>query len=903
MTIGTDADKSGSNQGTVVFSGQLNEQRPLQAVLQNVMRNQNVEHGVLRVLSKDVRGHIGIASGAIITGAHVTSTSEFGQQGLRKLLGATRGMFAFLALSEQQPELRQGLNIRIQDVVSAAEATSDFRASLEQAVDKLLANSSMPQAQVQIDMSQAAQSALVRDTEEAFASYMAWGDVGGQSLGTNLATTLSGIAPMKPAAGQKVEIERLHIPSDDENTAAAAQQAREMPPPIVLSPELGINTGGWKQQTASGGWPQAQPQTASGGWPQAQPPQPAPQPANQQHNAMPAGNPAAFVPTPPANPPASNPNNYNRGALDAIPTPRAKGDGQQPAAPAGSSPAEKPPEQANEQRPTGKLRARPKKEKPPANPKRRKKDKLDAKELKEAAEQAEENQPVKQIYLPPPVQQEVGIGKEVYIGGAVGIVLLLLLAHQSFNALSYSGNMQDGLDALKHGKNDIAQVDFSSVISSNPGVADGYFYRAIAELRLGNHTGAMNDFNKAIELNPKNSLAYVARASLHNKMKEYEAAIEDCNNAIGVNEKCYDALKVRAIAYNRLGQYNQAIEDAKLFLGAYTKEDKSRAEVLANRAYSWFKKKSFDDALRDYTEAIRIDKKNGIYYASRAVVYKQVHAWNQAIDDCNAASLLLPGDASIYKIRGACYSYLGQSESSLKDLDFMCKMNPTIENHRMRGNARLHVHDYQGALEDFEWVLGAKPHDKEARTKYEQARLGLQSTAKMTGAVAEQLADNTKKVEVKLNLPEPELVKKGFELMQHGDTDQAEPVLAAAVKANPADTLARRYLAYAMVQAGHSESAIAVFNALGKMVPLTSSDQMMYAKALEYNKDHDKAIGVYANLVASDPANDQARQALIKALIANGEKERAAKAAKEGMQLSPKANALYAELLKQAEAK
>jgi tetratricopeptide (TPR) repeat protein len=117
-------------------------------------------------------------------------------------------------------------------------------------------------------------------------------------------------------------------------------------------------------------------------------------------------------------------------------------------------------------------------------------------------------------------------------------------------------------------------------------------------------------------------------------------------------------------------------------------------------------------------------------YASRAICYKQMHQYKNALQDCNKALKLMPGETSLYRLRSFCYVGLGDDEKSLADLDYTVKMNPSVESHRMRGNARLDIHDYVGALEDFDYILTANPHDKEAKSKWDQARLNLGNSTK-----------------------------------------------------------------------------------------------------------------------------------------------------------------------------
>src|SRR5207244_1919496 len=163
-----------------------------------------------------------------------------------------------------------------------------------------------------------------------------------------------------------------------------------------------------------------------------------PGPASPASTPVGAGSPPEGTPVGAAHaPPASD--DYSLADLDAIPTPKPTGDAPRPAV--GSSP-----------RLTG-------------------------------------SQAIAGGAPPGPAAQ----APPVIAGVAIGVLLGLVLAYQSFQALAYKNHFSDGVAALKRGANDIALVEFSSSISANKNSADAYLYRALAEVRLGDFQHAMND--------------------------------------------------------------------------------------------------------------------------------------------------------------------------------------------------------------------------------------------------------------------------------------------------------------------------------------------------------------------------------------------------------------------------
>jgi tetratricopeptide (TPR) repeat protein len=238
------------------------------------------------------------------------------------------------------------------------------------------------------------------------------------------------------------------------------------------------------------------------------------------------------------------------------------------------------------------------------------------------------------------------------------------------------------------------------------------------------------------------------------------------------------------------------------------------------------------------------------------------------------------------------------SDQSLKDLDHMVKFNPTPATHRMRGDARLLVHDFAGAMDDFQYIIDARPTDKYAQTKYREAKVGLEATTKVTAAAVAEPSSQPAAAPIDTNAPAAVLVKNGYDLLQRGENDQALQCLTAAVKKEPENPDARRYLAYALASTGQNEEAATQFAALATLKALSPADNLVLGKALAGCGRLREAAGVYSTVLSADETNSQARVELIKTYVKMGDQDQAARAAREGTQVSPSMQSTFEQLLK-----
>jgi tetratricopeptide (TPR) repeat protein len=105
---------------------------------------------------------------------------------------------------------------------------------------------------------------------------------------------------------------------------------------------------------------------------------------------------------------------------------------------------------------------------------------------------------------------------------------------------------------------------------------------------------------------------------------------------------CYGA-KEKAEAFFEQGKKFSSVENADQAIDNYSKAikiDPKFAKAYNNRgiAYSW--KKQYDLAIADFSKAIELDPKNGKAYNNRAIVYSYQGATDKARQDLHKAQSL-----------------------------------------------------------------------------------------------------------------------------------------------------------------------------------------------------------------------------------------------------------------------
>jgi tetratricopeptide (TPR) repeat protein len=135
----------------------------------------------------------------------------------------------------------------------------------------------------------------------------------------------------------------------------------------------------------------------------------------------------------------------------------------------------------------------------------------------------------------------------------------------------------------------------------------------------------------------------------------------------------------------------------------------TRALVSRGNAYSHLSQ--WDNAIADYTRAIRINPKYEITYNDRGVAYINIGQWDKAIADFSSARKIDPNDAQAYYNGGIAYTNLGQWDNAIDDYTRAVGIDPKHKQAYVnRGIAYEHKERWDKAVDDFTKALEIDPN-------------------------------------------------------------------------------------------------------------------------------------------------------------------------------------------------
>jgi Tfp pilus assembly protein PilF len=134
------------------------------------------------------------------------------------------------------------------------------------------------------------------------------------------------------------------------------------------------------------------------------------------------------------------------------------------------------------------------------------------------------------------------------------------------------------------------------------------------------------------------------------------------------------------------------------------------AKAFIDRGNEWSHKGEWDEAIRDYDEAIRIDPKNAVAYFHRGTAWHQLEHTDKAIRDYDEAIRLNPKIASAFRNRAMIWSQKRESEKAIDDCTEAIRLSPNYADaFNDRGTVRAVKRDWAKAIADYNEAIRLNP--------------------------------------------------------------------------------------------------------------------------------------------------------------------------------------------------
>ena len=100
------------------------------------------------------------------------------------------------------------------------------------------------------------------------------------------------------------------------------------------------------------------------------------------------------------------------------------------------------------------------------------------------------------------------------------------------------------------------------------------------------------------------------------------------------------------------------------------------ASALQQRATIYVSQKKFQEAIADYSEALKIKSDDPNVYERRAYAEMQLRDYDKALHDYNQAIKLNPQEAKYYQVRAIIYQEKGDFKAAMADTEKTLQLDP-----------------------------------------------------------------------------------------------------------------------------------------------------------------------------------------------------------------------------------
>src|ERR1700677_693122 len=386
----------------------------------------------------------------------------------------------------------------------------------------------------------------------------------------------------------------------------------------------------------------------------------------------------------------------------------------------------------------------------------------------------------------------------------------------------------------------VCSLLFLCAVARAQDAQDELSMRAHAAQEAQDYDKAVALWTEALKLAPNDATIYFNRASAYAGKKDAENAIADVSQAIQLDPKDAEAYGLRADIYRERsieethGGYRRTADTPKA-IADYSeelrlkmldqKDPKQWVESLANQAGGMF---NFELAIAAWGAVAKADPKDAEAYIHRAQTFLRWDEWNNALPDYSEAIRLVPGNAVAYKCRAELYIYKRDDAQAIDDLNKAIRIDDAaikadggnevlkktlFECYSARGDSYADSRNYEKAVADYGMALGLDTDRVDVYNRRAEAYSRM-------GEVDKAIADYNRLISIHSNKfvgyesGAYEAIGKAY--LKKGDYDNAIANFTKLTEASPQSSVCVCMLADAYAARGDYDKAVADYDtALG----------------------------------------------------------------------------------------
>lgn len=257
---------------------------------------------------------------------------------------------------------------------------------------------------------------------------------------------------------------------------------------------------------------------------------------------------------------------------------------------------------------------------------------------------------------------------------------------------------------------------FSQALELDPDLSDIYLYRGCAYANNNDSDSAIADLQTYSTLINDRALSNNIEAYVGSIMSGPRGCVggsyyTDEGEARGIINGFIERgataqdYNLRGLAHTCMGNYEQAIRDFSRALDL----DKTDSRFYVNRGEVYFYQGNNDGAIAEYQRALQLDNQNIIAYNNLGYLLALLERYDEAFDAYGEAIKIDSSYDTALSNRADLYTLLERYEDAEVDYTEAINVNPTASNYNIRGLFYIDFNIADLALSDFEMASELEP--------------------------------------------------------------------------------------------------------------------------------------------------------------------------------------------------
>ncbi|MDR3615465.1 MAG: tetratricopeptide repeat protein [Candidatus Obscuribacterales bacterium] len=357
----------------------------------------------------------------------------------------------------------------------------------------------------------------------------------------------------------------------------------------------------------------------------------------------------------------------------------------------------------------------------------------------------------------------------------------------------------------------------------------------------------LQQLNLLLTVNPFLETARLVRARILTKQHKYKEALADYDFVLNGHPDRIEALERRAAVEIASNNFTAALADCNKLIDL--QKEKASEYTYADRAVAHLMLGQKQQAVEDYSSALKIKPSNPDFYLGRADCYRDMHQFADAIEDYEWVAMLKPGtgDASLGKSQ--CFVLQKNLPKAIECLNQAVAFEPKNPKYYIeRGKVYWAMSKIDDALANFDKAQSIDPKNIDALTeqlrvhsyKQEYAK-ALQDANRLIMAGCRTYDTYLKRADLDMANNKPALAALGYALAAELQPSEIAPLIGRAK---------------ALATLKHDKAAIESLDAAIKLKPgdpelfaLRGHLNMIANNGIAAANDFEKAIGLNASNV------------------------------------------------------